>query len=152
MAWNILRPIRSKSPPFLRKVIMNSTQAGRLLTLASFLRTEVPRKNFDMSSYWKNEADELEIPDLAQHKCGTSACAMGWATRVWPNIFKLNEFGGFSYRGSDSSHSSMSVRAFFGLDFDEACDLFGYKWRRTPKQEASEIEKTVKKHGFIYAE
>lgn len=50
--------------------------AKRLLKLAEFLKT-VPAKRFDYNS-WVGE-DWKGSPDLS---CGTTACALGWATQV----------------------------------------------------------------------
>ena len=49
----------------------------RLLTLANFLRNEVPDDNFNMA-FWRSGRDMSDWA-LQHHKCGTSACAVGWA-------------------------------------------------------------------------
>lgn len=60
-------------------MINDATGNRRLLKLAEFLRA-LPRKRFDYST-WVGE-DWKGAPDLS---CGTTACALGWATVV-PSI------------------------------------------------------------------
>lgn len=50
---------------------MNKTQAGRVFTLAHFLRTRVPEDEFYIGAFGK---------------CGTPACAMGWAAEIFDEM------------------------------------------------------------------
>lgn len=123
---------------------MNKQQASRLLTLAYFLKTRVDPAKFDMRSYC-NPDDDLT-------SCGTTACAMGWATVVFPEQFEL--------RGDDVvCHDGLRIGEieFFGLARDESFSpggdwdhLFGGRHARTPKQEAKVIEDFVAKKGWVY--
>lgn len=131
---------------------MNKIQAGRLLTLAWFLRTQVPKRNFDMESY-----AEGKNCDLRQLNCGTSACALGWSTVVFPEDFRLVpdvSFGQAYYRvfGKDGEIDfyDEGPRRFFGINEDESIKLFG-PTKRDPEREARMIEKVVRKNGWEYA-
>jgi len=55
----------------------------RLLTLANFLRTEVPKNRFNLSS-WVGDMNNRYVAgeNLLAPSCGTSACAMGFATTI----------------------------------------------------------------------
>lgn len=58
-----------------------------LLALAKFLRELVPAPQFNMN-FWVNDGldrgyDPVDAPTQL-HECGTSACALGWATRLFP--------------------------------------------------------------------
>lgn len=134
---------------------MNKTQAGRLLTLAKFLRTQVPAQNFDMGSFWwdwKNPKKLLPPPDLTEQRCGTTACALGWGTVVWPEQFQLTSFGRVESNGENISVSCDIVCDFFGVDINEAVYLFACRYSRTPIQEAVVIENLVKQKGFASEE
>jgi hypothetical protein len=83
---------------------MDITQAGRLLTLAYYLKTEVKPEFFDMSCFgqkWFETVKETPVKTKAlgigqtavieaKHVCKTSACALGWATVVFPETFRLD--------------------------------------------------------------
>jgi hypothetical protein len=134
---------------------MNKTHAGRLLTLAYFLKTEMKPRNFDMGNY----------------TCGTTACALGCCPIVFPRqwtwhdnetpILRLSQ-AGFEGLKQDTmlrnrSYTAASASWFFGLN--EAAirklfyprDEFDCFVERTPKQEARIIEKLVEQHGYTYA-
>lgn len=145
---------------------MNKIQAGRCLTLAWFLRTEVPEECFDQG-VWGNTRDaSLEKKKVSlTPTCGTSACALGWATTVWPKRFRMN----FQY--SEDDHLSGVVEYFngkswekcgltdaqrkplaewFGLSLAELYEVFG-PWPCSTKQKAAQIEEFVQRHGYEYA-
>lgn len=83
---------------------MDAIQAGRLLTLAYYLKTEVKPEFFDMSCFGQKwfetekstscKTAELGLGQTAvvetKHVCRTSACALGWATVVFPETFRLD--------------------------------------------------------------
>lgn len=56
---------------------MNAQQRANLEILVEFLKTSIPKARFDFSKWvgpeWKGK------PDLS---CGTTACALGWATTI----------------------------------------------------------------------
>jgi hypothetical protein len=61
---------------------MNKVQAARLLKLADFLAT-LPNRRFCFVS-WVGDSPGPggEVPKLGAAGCGTTACAMGWATAI----------------------------------------------------------------------
>lgn len=85
----------------------------RLLTLASFLETQVPEDKFRMDTW---------VVDV--HTCGSSACAFGWACRI-PEFkalgLKLVESGP-SYNGEVDFRAAQT---FFDLSRMESMWLFG---------------------------
>lgn len=139
---------------------MNATQAGRLLTLAYFLKTEVPRNKFDMGQWgfvseWDMIEDDVNTYLIRRPDdyCGTKACALGWATAIWPKRFQL-EFDGCTQAcvAMDGvGHDQVGVAAFFGISEYDYFDLF-HGGGNTPKQKAREIEQLVRQHGYDYAE
>lgn len=156
---------------------MNKTQAGRLLTLAHYLRTQVKPKEFDLDSYahisWSRDAiykefdsellSAVKIEERVRAKlgCGTTACAMGHATTIWPDMFALrfdNDFWNPGWElvmqksGRKLQYYAHYVQEFFGIDYDEAYRLFSASHKRTPRQEAREIEKVVARYGWEYGE
>ena len=131
---------------------MNKTQAGRLLTLAHFLRTRVPPEEFDMRCF----AGSRLGPTVGS--CGVSACALGWATVIWPSVFRL-EWSGACLLASlrhvptaaYTPYTGLPVCRFFGIEKDEAAELFGTK-PATPEQKAEQIEELVDSYGYTYAD
>ncbi len=134
---------------------MTKTQAGRLLTLAYFLKTQVEHRHFDMSWFTNTKGGNL-------HKCGSTACALGWATVVFPKVF---HFCGTRIRHEKLAWiPSMKYSAeFFGVEletrgshpkygYDEWTHLFGSgHYLRSPKAEANVIEDFVRSKGWVYA-
>ncbi len=113
----------------------------RLKVLARFLRTEVPREQFDLDS-WATDQDF--------ESCGTTACAFGWATQ----IPEFNEAGlrlaeGLSspvpkYQGCGGFGAAAQ---FFHIPWSAAVLLFGPdsydKDDRTPNSVAKRIDTLV---------
>lgn len=125
---------------------MNKTQAGRLLTLAYFLKTNVDPVNFDMMVYARNITDT----NLNSLSCRTTACALGWCAYVFHDRFSLNPMHrGINFDGRLSGLTYWGVQQFFGITYEES-DLLFYQHERTPKQEARVIEKLVKSKGWVY--
>lgn len=96
---------------------MNAIGKRRLLKLADFLETaDLPGK-FDMGSW--SEEEESGRP-----KCGTAACAMGWATTI-PSFRRaglfLNEYGEPEFEGHTESEAAAH---FFSIAISQARDLF----------------------------
>lgn len=145
---------------------MTKVQAVRLLTLAWFLRTKVPRKRFEMCSYAEvgvrllnvGSVGHMEVFEKKPANCGTSACALGWATAVFPSKFALLEdVDGRNFNitvdvrtKKAAEYDGHIVAKFFGLDEYECSFAFG-PTERTPKQEAKILENLAKKHGWVYA-
>lgn len=123
---------------------MTSIATGnrRLLKLAAFLRN-LPRNRFDYTQF---VGDDWEgAPDLS---CGTTACAMGWATTM-PEFRRLGlrlAAGGYPHiqgRGSGIA----AAETLFALGFGDAMYLFvpGLgEHPATPKQVAAKIERFVR--------
>lgn len=128
---------------------MDEIQAGRLLTLAWFLKTQVPRRHFDMASFYddpEGESDRVGCENLSRHKCGTSACALGWAPVALPDDFRMQSGIPLPVDPVESSYS------LFGLEEpNDWSHLFGGEHIRTPKQEAKVIENFVRERGWVYA-
>lgn len=115
---------------------MNIRQARKMLRLATFLRTRIPRLGwrgyFNMDS-WASKISFVE------KKCGTTACAMGWATVAFPRSgLMLQTLEGnpsrvwiyYVPRGSKatrykSRYEGLSAaEAFFGISYADARHLF----------------------------
>lgn len=97
------------------------------------------RTKFDMSS-WSGtntflgsptQPDAEKIVGTVPHLCNTTACALGWATRVFPGDLRLSKFGGIRWYSEDldnvsQSHNEHEAAArFFGISFIDASRLFG---------------------------
>lgn len=93
----------------------------RLEILADFL-AKVPVNHFDLSSWICRSSITQE--DLIQHKCGTSACAVGWACTI-PEFMEqglsMHQSGLPMFKGMSSWDAA---EGFFGLIYDEAIALF----------------------------
>lgn len=61
---------------------MTLDTAQMLLALADYLDTAVPPERFDISSWTKGDV-------TPENPCGTKACALGHATVLFPDKFKL---------------------------------------------------------------
>lgn len=118
---------------------MKKIYKDRLLKLAKFLREEVPDSEFDLSCYVTWNADLPESKDgraHMAHNCGETACALGWATCLWPDNFWFT--GNGTVR---DLRWNISPQGFFDIDYQEWDYLFGPDHERTPKQEAKIIER-----------
>lgn len=167
---------------------MNSVQASNLLTLAYFLKTEVKPANFDMGRWGEKRREvqrieinaqetpassclkHLELGESEEHEspceykevvsCGTSACALGWATTVFPETFRMKWNGDSDYMqghvyevGTNTALATDSpvVLKFFGITSSEGYDLFGGE-PATPKKKAAQMERLADKYGYTYAD
>jgi hypothetical protein len=116
---------------------------NRLLKLADFLETKVPRKQFNMD-VWKFE-----------DACGTVGCALGWGCSI-PSFRKAglklvwdSEHISAHVKYGDERIGEDAAEDFFHIELKEAEDLFldlyGDKSpNETPKQVAKRIRKFVK--------
>ena len=115
-------------------------RADRLLWLAECLEKYVPEDRFDMETW-----GDIGFPE---NKCGTSACALGWAVQFFP----------FTGLHSESSEYEMHIlfegftgigdaEVFFEIDAKMARHIFlgGYE-NSTPKQVATCIREVVECH------
>jgi hypothetical protein len=116
---------------------MNATGKRRLLKLADFLET-VPRKRLDMSIFATGDLRE----------CGTSGCALGWATQI-PSFRRAGLYLDETsprLRGRPRIVDPFQVaREFFDLSAYDAADLFtpNYDGSDTPKEVAKRFRKFV---------
>ncbi len=132
-----------------------STSVGntRLLKIAALLRT-LPRKRFNYGE-WVGE-DWRGAPDLS---CGTTACALGWATTI-PSLRKaglyLDQYGDPRLKGTRAANYTPpafdAAMKLFGISLDDAEFLFepqdtpsGDEEDASPKYVASKIERFVAK-------
>jgi hypothetical protein len=158
---------------------MTKTEADRLLTLAYFLKTQVENDEYNQNYFGLSSCEDLEDKISyvqADEICGTSACAAGWATVVFPKTFRLQFLGEMDQKRKgkratlgyiemryphwfDRQHKAWQkatitrIGNWFGLDDDEAYKVFGPDDcnRVTPKQKAKQIEEIVAQHGYVYA-
>lgn len=122
----------------------------RLLKLAALLRS-LPRKRFDYSK-WVGE-DWKGAQNLS---CGTTACALGWATTI-PSLRRVglrmqqDSMGGYVVLdGINSSDSWEAGAKVFSLSMEESEYLFTLdsdEDKSTPKQAARKIENFVKRRS-----
>lgn len=128
---------------------MKKHHAKRLLKLAEFLETKVPKKQFRFRDYVDIYARDVK-PDLS---CGTKACALGWAC-VMPEFRRLG--ASIKGNGEGAYGASLCLRGvptnpdeianvLFGTDGDDTFNLFidgaGRGYDPTPKQ----VDKTIRK-------
>lgn len=123
---------------------MISKKAKRLLTkLANGLEKKVKPEWFDLSSWaehgWK------------RHKCGTTACAAGWATTLVPESgLRLDrEIELVHGRGWRTRYGFGACQSAFDLNFEQVIYLFdGFHYDRGRKIDViRRIRKFVKTGG-----
>lgn len=122
---------------------MNKREKDRLLKLAEFLETKVPSEHFDMGTWGDG--------DFKKHECRSVACALGWATAVFPRSLKL--MGDGIDEAAEVLHwktgttGTNAAQEFFGLTHDEATDLFmPGNGNDTVKQVTKNIRKVANAH------
>lgn len=121
---------------------MKPFQKKRLLKLANFLSRQVPEKHFYMGNWGM-----YGVLSLNSHKCGTSGCALGWATVLFKRQGYNMGSRGPEYRGASGLDSAVS---FFGISGFSAHHLFSAsdnnRWLST-KQVAKNIRQEVKTYA-----
>lgn len=126
---------------------MTATQRRRLYKLAAFLGGEVAlrvaegRKKFDMGAFSEGAVTGDGKIGLDEAHCGTSGCALGWASVCFPKTITL--INGIPYLYGNVKYGSPSVWAkdFFGLTSVEVSEAFFSGWDRTPAEEAAVLFK-----------
>lgn len=137
----------------------------RLLILAEFLETKVPRRRFSMIT-WADGAFCGRPNEHEHHECKTTACAMGWACTL--PVFKkaglkLVETYPDPYDGKaprilalQDNYDQHAAAEACGITYEQAIWLFGseftdgkYRDRETPKQVAKRIRAFVASNGAI---
>lgn len=121
---------------------MKAIHRKRLLKLAAFLAGPVAR------AAKRNKAKKLNMSwfankpviGLTKKLCGTSACALGWATLVFPKALKLQECGTracvFMDDGIHHPTAKHIGESFFGLDAERSALAFGSTNRTIPQEVA----------------
>lgn len=118
------------------KRVLASIHRERLLNVVRALREDKDPENFRMYAF---------------SRCGTPACALGhYAARDdLQHVFRLRKSGWLGLQGKRSGDigiDSPAVQEHFGIDFDEADELFGYcgcDGARHPEEAARYIESFV---------
>lgn len=147
---------------------MTSKQRARLLKLADFLAGPVARaekrtgrRKFDMEFFcsWNGEkgkefkAGAVMAPQkvgLTKDLCNTAACALGWATVVFPRLLKL-EGGDVVYKGNAKGYDGWgpptdgaAATEVFGTTDEQNEKLWFSGWRRKPKDAAKVIRRIAR--------
>jgi len=121
----------------------------RLLKLARFLRNQVAKREdkFEITLYdhgnWMRADKNGHDHKKASLKCGTPACAIGWATAIFP--LYMNKRDQIVKTGSRGGSTIKTVKSFFGVDYSEfeGGRLFFSGDYRTAEREANMIEDYV---------
>lgn len=144
----------------LKLTYANRLHTNRLLKLSAFLYT-MPQEKFDFGVVMQVGAKTpLEALKAGNHRCGTVACAMGWAPAVFPRVLKWlrkrNSSIEIAFRtaklkdNNNRERYSFRVAAqFFGLSSDEALYLFnpgGSCWGRSNDLDSDSTAKEVAAH------
>lgn len=122
---------------------MKKMEKARLLKLAKFLREYVKSNWFNLS-VWAEDG-------FVEKKCGTAACALGWAPSCFPRS-GLKLMGKYNLIPEYNGHDGIEAgEAFFGLSSGEARYLFDPtcypKSHRGRLYVAKRIESFVKTNG-----
>lgn len=125
---------------------MKKFHSDRLLALADFL-LELPRRKFNFC-YW---VDVDTWRGSKKLNCGTTACALGWATTM-PRFRRLGLYmarTGTPALRRDPGLTALEVaQVIFGISFTEAAYICtpstdGQNFDATPKSVAKHIRKFV---------
>jgi len=141
---------------------LTKRQAKRLLNVARALRESPKPKAFSMVDYvWNRE-------NAYNHECGTPQCALGHygsRTDLQRLIAPKYAWAYFGNEKSEMVHANLvyrddqqivlsywdtEIKEHFGIDADEAEELFGWGGcdnAKTPKQAARYIERFVRDHS-----
>lgn len=114
---------------------MTKTHINRLRKLGMFLITDVPKSKFDMDYIFLMDENK-KLTDKVSASCGTAACAMGWATTVFPKELKIDSFDPMQPSGRPTIEYGIchvpsgkrdfaAAAVFFGLMMSEVSYLFG---------------------------
>ncbi len=116
----------------------------RLLKLAAFLRNHVPEKLLNMG-LWVDIDRKGHKHKHANLNCETPACALGWATAIFPELSYNWTTHQIVLKGKTKA-IQRTVKEFFNVEWGDnystGVRLFG-PFRRTPEEEAQIIEQFV---------
>lgn len=140
-------------------------KTDRLLQLADYLENVVAKlpdvqSRFSMGHWFERLAEACGFDRPTPVVCGTSACALGWATAVWPElkirIYEKETQGivAFQPDGEDGCRYEgiAAAEVFFGLDNQQAHHLFAPGGgnvdikERTVEQEVAVIRNMVQEY------
>lgn len=145
---------------------MDQRQAEMILNIADYLETEVIDAELDMKQYSTGKITPQ------RHPCGTTACAMGHGSAVYPDLIQL----GPMHHPRDGSASGRALRLvfpngrvvkaaqqtavarFFGISVKDALDTFwatqdevdGY-YQRSVAEQVEKMRKLADKYGWVEA-
>lgn len=120
----------------------------RRLKLAAFLEGPVAaaeertgRQKLNMA-HWRSGDKSIPL-GLSESQCGTSACAIGWATVLWPRRWTFKIIDGQYYPSLDGDGSIFyAASEFFGIPYEQSKRLFGPD-PATPKEKARQLRTAV---------
>lgn len=104
---------------------MNKKAKKFILDLADKLEKVVPVENFDMSCWCSNLDSGENIVMTREPKCGTTACALGWAAVLFPSLgVRLTAYDDFIDKRTGDFLTPSDVSARKGLSETEHDALF----------------------------
>ena len=109
----------------------------RLLKLANFLEHKVPEARFNMRVWFGGEKDKK----FSQHECGTTACALGWATVVFPKDLQHSDWDNPIHVAS-GRRGFNAAKIFFELSIEQVYFLFDAS-EGSPTDVAARIRRMV---------
>lgn len=130
------------------KTVLKESTKKKLLKLADFLAKKVKPSWFDIYSFASK--------GFTEKKCGTTACACGWATVCFPRSgLQLvddtcdDAYAFLSYKGEEDF---VAAAKFFGITIDQSVFLFQPSYDEnsdSKKGTINRIRKFVKNNGEI---
>ncbi len=131
-----------------KQQVMKMTTKEKLLELARFLVEEVESKWFDLGTFAEK--------GFTQKKCGTTACAAGWATVCFPKSglkLKLEDEWGDELTLVYKEHYGFeAAAAFFGIVAHEAYYLFEPGSYYPPNNKRRNVAKRLREVAQRYHE
>lgn len=115
---------------------IESKTAAKLTKLADFLENLPVKyeKKFDMAAWVQNvqyDDDRSFSFNPEDNKCGTAACALGWATNVFPKDLAILDRNVVAVGGDTNESSINAAVKFFEITMAEALDIFDYDCSHT---------------------
>lgn len=149
--------------------MLSKTAVRRLTILARFMKSlpASTARKFDMGTWFEHSTDDHQphvhglkrgtfVQRAHMNKCGTVACALGWAATV-PSFARAGLKLKVDYIGPDGhisggvefgkARGTEAAENFFEIDAYQAEYLFALVPANTPKQWAKACERFVKSGG-----